>query len=68
MQNGQFVAYASRKLKVRERNYPMRDLELAFVVFMLKIWRYCLFGSRFKVFSDHKSLKHIFDHKELNMR
>ena len=35
---------------------------------MLKIWRHYLYGSRFEVFSDHKSLKYLFDQKELNMR
>ncbi|KAK2452132.1 hypothetical protein QL285_011125 [Trifolium repens] len=68
MQNGQVVAYASRQLKVHEKNYPTHDLELAAVVFTLKIWRHYLFGSRFEVFSDHKSLKYLFDQKELNMR
>jgi len=38
------------------------------VVFVLKIWRHYLYGSRFEVFSDHKSLKYLFDQKELNMR
>ncbi|KAK2449424.1 hypothetical protein QL285_008622 [Trifolium repens] len=68
MQNGQVVAYASRQLKVHEKNYPTHDLELAAVVFTLKIWRHYLFGSRFEVFSDHKSLKYLFYQKELNMR
>ncbi|PNY01683.1 retrotransposon-related protein [Trifolium pratense] len=68
MQNGQVVAYASRQLKVHEKNYPTHDLELAAVVFVLKIWRHYLYGSRFEVFSDHKSLKYLFDQKELNMR
>lgn len=45
----------------------MRDLELTVVVFVLKIWRHYLFGSRFEVFSNHKSLNYLFDHKELNM-
>ena len=67
MQNGQVVAYAYRQLKVHERNYPTHDLELADVVLVLKIWRH-LFGSKFEVFSDHKSLKYLFDQKELNMR
>ncbi|MCI34626.1 RNA-directed DNA polymerase (Reverse transcriptase), partial [Trifolium medium] len=44
------------------------DLELAAVVFVLKIWRHYLYASRFEVFSDHKSLKYLFDQKELNMR
>lgn len=37
-------------------------------VFVLKVWRHYLYGSRFEVFSDHKSLKYLFDQKELNMR
>ncbi|GAU51804.1 hypothetical protein TSUD_415920, partial [Trifolium subterraneum] len=68
MQKGKVVAYASRQLKVHERNYPTHDLELAAVVFALKVWRHYLYGSRFEVFSDHKSLKYLFDQKELNMR
>jgi hypothetical protein len=68
MQGGNVVAYASRQLKVHERNYPTHDLELAAVVFALKVWRHYLYGSRFEVFSDHKSLKYLFDQKELNMR
>src|SRR3954467_8865831 len=68
MQNQQVVAYASRQLKVHERNYPTHDLELAAVVFVLKLWRHYLYGSRLEVFSDHKSLKYLFDQKELNMR
>nr|KYP70150.1 Retrotransposable element Tf2 [Cajanus cajan] len=68
MQNGRVVAYASRQLKTHERNYPTHDLELAAVVFALKIWRHYLYGARFNVFSDHKSLKYLFDQKELNMR
>jgi hypothetical protein len=68
MQQGKVVAYASRQLKTHERNYPTHDLELASVVFALKIWRHYLYGSTFTIFSDHKSLKYLFDQKELNMR
>lgn len=55
-------------MRIHEKNYPTHDLELAAVVFVLKIWRHYLYGSRFEVFSDHKSLKYLFDQKELNMR
>jgi len=68
MQDNKVVAYASKQLRIHERNYPTHDLELAVVVFVLKIWRHYLYGSRFEVFSDHKSLKYLFDQKELNMR
>ena len=62
------MAYGSRQLKTYEMNYPNHDLELAAIVFALKIWRHYLFGSKFEVFSDHKSLKYLFTQKELNMR
>ena len=68
MQERKVMAYASRQLKIHEKNYPTHDLELAAVVFALKIWRHYLYGTQFRVFSDHKSLKYLFDQKELNMR
>ena len=68
MQERQVVAYASRPLRVYELNYPTHDLELAAVVFALKIWRYYLYGEGFQVFSDHKSLRYLFSQKDLNMR
>ena len=68
MQNRQVVAYASRQLKVHEKNYPTHDLEFAAIVFVLKIWRHYLYGSKFELFSDHKSLMYLFDQKELNMK
>ena len=63
MKNSRVMAYPSRQLRVHERNYPTHDLELAAIVSMLKIWRHYLFGFKFKVFSDHKSLKYLFDQK-----
>ncbi|WMV54135.1 hypothetical protein MTR67_047520 [Solanum verrucosum] len=52
MQNGKVIAYASKQLKVHERNYPTHDLELATVVFALKIWRYYLYSVHVDVFTD----------------
>ncbi len=51
MQDGKVVAYASIQLRIHERNYPTHDLELAAVVFVLKIWRHYLYDSKFEVFS-----------------
>ncbi|GJR26497.1 putative reverse transcriptase domain-containing protein [Tanacetum coccineum] len=68
MQNEKVIDYASRKLKIHEKNYTTHDLELGAVVFRLKIWRYYLYGTKCTVFTDHKSLQHILDQKELNMR
>ncbi|XP_073133336.1 uncharacterized protein [Henckelia pumila] len=43
MQDGKVIAYASRQLKIHEKNYPTHDLELAAVVFALKLWRHYLY-------------------------
>ena len=68
MQHGRVIAYASRQLRPYEISYPTHDLELAAVVFALKIWRQYLYGETFQIFSDHKSLKYLLSQKELNMR
>ena len=68
MQGEQVIAYASRQLKPHEKNYPTHDLELAAVVHAVKIWRHYLYGEKFQIKSDHKSLTHLFNQKELNMR
>ncbi|GKB90759.1 putative reverse transcriptase domain-containing protein [Tanacetum coccineum] len=68
MQRGKVIAYASRQLKTHEKNYTTHDLELGAVVFALKTWRHYLYGTKSVIYTDHKSLQHIFDQKELNMR
>nr|GEW19652.1 putative reverse transcriptase domain-containing protein [Tanacetum cinerariifolium] len=68
MQNKKVIAYASRQLKIHEKNYTAHDLELGAVVFALKIWRHYLYGNKYTVFTDHKSLQHILDQKELSTR
>nr|GEZ32415.1 putative reverse transcriptase domain-containing protein [Tanacetum cinerariifolium] len=68
MQREKVITYASRQLKIHEKNYTTHDLELRSVVFALKIWRHYLYGTKCTVFTGHKSLQHILDQKELNMR
>ncbi|GJQ90709.1 putative reverse transcriptase domain-containing protein [Tanacetum coccineum] len=68
MQREKVISYASRQLKIHEKNYTTHDLELGAVVFALKIWRHYLYKTKCTVFTDHKSLQHILDQKELNMR
>ncbi|GJQ89289.1 retrovirus-related pol polyprotein from transposon TNT 1-94 [Tanacetum coccineum] len=68
MQREKVIAYTSRQLKSHEENYTIHDLELGAVVFALKIWRHYLYGTKCTVFTDHKILQHILDHKKLNMR
>ena len=65
---GRVLAYASRQLRKHEVNYPTNDLELAAVVHALKIQRHYLLGNKCHIYTDHKSLKYIFNQSELNMR
>nr|GEU67482.1 reverse transcriptase domain-containing protein [Tanacetum cinerariifolium] len=68
MQREKVISYASQQHKPHEENYTTHDLELGAVVFALKIWRHYLYGIKCTVFTDHKSLQHILNQKELNMR
>jgi hypothetical protein len=68
MQDGCVVAYASQQLRKHEVNYRTHDLELAAVVHALKIWRHYLMGKRCELYMNHKSLKYIFTHSNLNLR
>ena len=67
-QSERVVAYGSKQLKNHDKNYPTHDLELAAIVFALKIWRHYLYGEQFEVFSNLKSLRYIFTQRDLNMR
>ena len=67
IQAGKVIAYASRHLKVHEKNYPTHDLKLATVVFALKLWRNYLYGVHVDVFTDHKSLQYVFTQRVLNL-
>ncbi|KAK8923646.1 hypothetical protein KSP39_PZI019205 [Platanthera zijinensis] len=68
VQHGSVIAFGSRQLKPHERNYPVHDLELAAVIFALKLWRHYVYGAKVEIFTDHKSLKYLLDQKDLNMR
>ena len=62
------MAYASIQLKPHEQNYLTHDLELAAVMFTLKIWRHYLYGEKSRIFTDHRSLKYLLTQKDLNLR
>ncbi|KAJ9552277.1 hypothetical protein OSB04_016322 [Centaurea solstitialis] len=68
MQRGKVISYASRQLKTHEVNYPTHDLELAAVVFALKLWRHYSYGVKCTIYTDHKSLHYFLDQPNLNMR
>ncbi|GKB23925.1 putative reverse transcriptase domain-containing protein [Tanacetum coccineum] len=62
------IAYASKQLKVHEENYTTHDLELGAIIFALRLWRHYLYGTKYVVFTDQKSLRYILNQKELNLR
>lgn len=68
MQIDKVITYASRKLKVHEKNYPTYDIELVAVVLVWKIWRHYFYGVHVDIFSDRKSLQYVLTQKELNLR
>ncbi|GJR89934.1 putative reverse transcriptase domain-containing protein [Tanacetum coccineum] len=65
--NEDFIAYCDASIKGLGAVLMQRE-KLGAVVFALKIWRHYLYGTKCTVFTDHKSLQHILDQKELNMR
>ncbi|GKD58885.1 putative reverse transcriptase domain-containing protein [Tanacetum coccineum] len=68
MQREKVISYASHQLKIHKKNYTTHDLELGSIVFSLKLWRHYLYRTKCTVFTDHKSLQHILNQKEFNMR
>ena len=68
LMHGKVIAYALRQLKKHEQNYPTHDLEMTAVVFALKIWRHYLYNVTCEIYTDHKSLKYIFQQRDLNLR
>src|SRR5262249_31337194 len=68
IQHGRVIAYGFRQLKNHKKNYPTHDLELAVVIFALKMWRHYLYGETYEIYTDHKSLQYIFQQRDLNLR
>nr|GEU73947.1 hypothetical protein [Tanacetum cinerariifolium] len=64
---GKIISYASRQMKIHEKNYTTHDFKMGAVVFAFKTWRHYLYGTKSVIYMDHKSFQHIFVQKELNM-
>jgi hypothetical protein len=60
MHNNKVIAYTSRQVKYYKQNYPTHDLEVIATIFALNIWRHYLYGKKYKIYTDHKSLKYFF--------
>jgi hypothetical protein len=67
-QNGHVIGYESRKLKEHKRNYATHDLELAAIVYALRMSRYYLMGKKFKLRIDHIGLKYLSKQPTLNAK
>ncbi|KAG8499086.1 hypothetical protein CXB51_005494 [Gossypium anomalum] len=59
---------SGKKFTTYEAHYLTHDLELAAVVFALKIWRHYLYSEKCIIYTNHKSLKYLLTQKELNLR
>ena len=68
MQERKVIACGFRQLHPQEENYPTYDLELAAVIYALKLWRDYLLGNRCEIYTDHQSLKYLFTQPDLNLR
>src|SRR4051812_27047130 len=68
MQEHKVIAYGSRQLRTHEDKYPTHDLELAAVIYALKLWRHYLVGNHCEIYTDHQSLKYLFTQPDLNLR
>ena len=62
------ISYDWCQVKLHVTWYPTHNLELGEMVFALKIWRHYLYWVRCMVYIDHKSLRHLMHHTNLNMR
>src|SRR4051812_20980718 len=67
MQERRVIAYGSRQLRTHEDKYPTHDLELAAVIYALKLWRHYLLGNHCEVYTDHQSMKYLFTQPDLNL-
>jgi hypothetical protein len=68
MQDGQVIAYISRKLRNHEVKYATHDLELLDIMYALRVWRHYLIGWKFRLKTNHCGLQQIFTQTDLNVR
>ena len=62
------VAFMSKKMLRAERDYPVWEQELLAIVCALKEWRHYLHGRKFKVITDHQSLRYLSTQQQLSGR
>ena len=62
------IWYASRLLKRAELNYGISEKERLTIIFLIKKWRVFLYGTKFKVVTDHHALIHLMTIKDWTLR
>ena len=66
MQNHHLIAFESRKLKDYECHYSIYDKDMLAILHALTKFRQYLVGSKFKIKTNHNSLKYFLELYELN--
>ena len=56
------------QVRPHEENYPVHDLELAAIIYALKLWRHYLLSNRCEIFTNHQSLMYLYTQQDLNLR
>ena len=67
-QEGRPVAFESKKLSLVQQNWPVHEQELYAIIHALKIWHHYLYGARFKVYTNHHTLKYFYIQPDLRGR
>lgn len=62
------IAFLSKKMLDAERRYPVHEQELLAVILALKEWRHYLYGTKFRIFTDHQSLTYVTSQPHLSAR
>ena len=62
------VAYDSYQLNNAEKNYPVHEKELLAIVKALKKWRTSLLGTKFEIYTDHRTLEYFQSQKDMSRR
>lgn len=68
IQEGKVVCYESQKLNEHKKNYVIHDLELAMIIYALKMRRHYLLGKHFILISDYNGFRYLFGQSNLNSR
>jgi len=61
-----YISFVARSLSSSERNYGATQRELLAIIFALDKFRDYVYGRRFRLYTDHRSLVYLFTQKQQN--